>query len=169
MGLWVAVGVGAGVSVGVGTGVAVGCGVAVGGGVAVGTGVAVGAGAGTRVLVGSAVEPATAVDGRGSSPQETAIARAHRAANSPRHPSQRAIRGIRNPRPPPYIQAAVPGRALYTSRCLGIGSRNSAVCGLACSAIPKSIPQILFTLREGLRVGVSRSEKSVPGTSMMLA
>lgn len=163
MGLGVAVGVGAGVSVGVGIGVAVGRGVAVGGGVAVGVG------AGTRVLVGSAVEPATAVDGRGSSPQETAIARAHRAANSPRYPSQRAIRGIRNPRPPPYIQAAVPGRALYTSRCLGIGSRNSAVCGLDCSAIPKSLPQILFTLREGLRVGVSRSEKPVPGTSMMLA
>ena len=69
-------GVALGVAVDVGPGVAVGVSI----GVVVGTGVAVGVGAGTRVLVGSALEPVTAVDGPGSSPQETAIARAHRAA-----------------------------------------------------------------------------------------
>ena len=89
--LGVAVGVGADMDAGVGIGVAVG------GGVAVGTDVAVGVGTGTRVLVGSAVEPATAVDEPDSSPQETAIARVHRAASSPKYPGQRTIRGIQNP------------------------------------------------------------------------
>ena len=101
-------GVGLGVAVGVGIGVAVGVGigVAVGGGVTVGTGVAVGVGTGTRVLVGSAVELATVVEEPDSSPQETAIAKAHKAANSPKRPSQRIIRGIHYLHPPPYTPAA---------------------------------------------------------------
>ena len=117
---------GLGVAVDVGPGVAVGVSI----GVVVGTGVAVGVGAGTRVLVGSALEPVTAVDGPGSSPQETAIARAHRAASNPKYPSQRTIRGMQNPRPPPYIQAAIPGRALYTSRCFSMGRWSSVAGGL---------------------------------------
>ena len=139
-------GVGLGVAVGAGEAVDAGNGVNVGCGVAVGTGVAVGVGTGTRVLVGSAVEPVAAVEGPGCSPQETAIARAHRTASNPKYPGQCAIRSMEKPYPSPYVQVAALGWALYTSQCRGIGSRNAVVCGLACSAISQSILQIPSTL-----------------------